>query len=90
MDASNIVLLVKRIKQDFNFNVVTIHDCFGANYAELLSHLVKESFIDIYGNKDCIDKFHSHMLNNIEAVYKIEGNKVIDKDGISHDIPPKT
>ena len=70
MDASNIVILVKKVTElNLNLNIITIHDCFGihANQAELLSYLVKESFISIYGKKDCINKFHSiiYKLYNI-------------------------
>lgn len=90
MDASNIVLLIKRAN-DFNFNIVTIHDCFGvhANHAELLSYLVKECFISIYGDKDSINKFHSLTLENIKASYKVYENKVIDKNGNILEIPEK-
>ena len=81
MDASNIVILVKKVTElNLNLNIITIHDCFGihANQAELLSYLVKESFISIYGKKDCINKFHSISLEMIKSTYKIEKNKVID------------
>lgn len=93
MDASNIVLLIKRVNEQFNFNIVTIHDCFGvhANQTQLLAFLVKESFIAIYGDNKCIEKFHNHILENIKSVYlDSDDEKVIDKN--SHKvylIPPK-
>lgn len=91
MDASHIIILLNRIEKDFDFSVVTIHDCFAvhANKAELLSHLVKESFITLYGEKDCIDKFHSHMLENIKAKLTIIDNQVLDVKGVAHNIPKK-
>lgn len=91
MDATNIVLLIKRVNHDFKFDIVTIHDCFGvhSNNVELLSYLVKESFISIYGNKDSIDKFHSHMLENIKAVYTVYEGVVIDEKGKAFNIPEK-
>jgi len=91
MDASHIVILIKKIISKYNFEIITIHDCFGVhpNHAELLSYLVKESFISIYGDKDCIDKFHSHILNNIKAVFEIVNNQVVDVDGYIHKIPEK-
>lgn len=90
MDASNIVFLVKNVIE-LKLNIVTIHDCFGihANHAELLSYLVKESFISIYGNKDTIDRFHNLTLENIKANYKISENKVLDINGNLLDIPKK-
>lgn len=92
MDASNIVLLIKKVNEQFNFNIVTIHDCFGvhANHTQLLSFLVKESFIAIYGDNQCIDKFHDHILENIYSVYGQEkdGN-IIDKYNNVRIIPAK-
>lgn len=92
MDASNIVLLVKKIIE-LDLNIITIHDCFGihANHAELLSYLVKESFISMYGNKDSIEKFHSLTLENIKANYIIDNSKnvIIDKNGKEISIPEK-
>lgn len=92
MDASNIVLLIKKVNKDYNFNIVTIHDCFGvqANHTELLSFLVKESFISIYGDNKCIEKFHDHVLKNIYAVYESQDNgMIIDKNNNVIKIPPK-
>jgi len=91
MDASHIVILIEKVVSKYNFEVVTIHDCFGVhpNHAELLSHLVKESFISIYGKKDCIDNFHSHILNNIKAVFEIIDDQVVDVNGYIHKIPEK-
>lgn len=91
MDATNIVLLIKRVNNEFKFDVVTIHDCFGvhANNVDLLSYLVKESFIGIYGNKDSIDKFHAHMLENMKAVYTVCDGVVIDGKGNTFSIPQK-
>ena len=90
MDASNVVLLVKRIIE-LNLDIVTIHDCFGihANHADLLSYLVKECFISLYANKDTIDKFHSLTLENIKSNYKIYKNQVLDINGDLLDIPKK-
>ena len=90
MDASNIVLLVNKAK-DFDFDIVTIHDCFGvhANHTEILSYLVKEAFISIYGNKDCIDKFHSLIIHNIKSVYSVKDGSVIDLKGNTLKIPEK-
>jgi len=91
MDASHIVILMKKIISKYNFEIITIHDCFGVhpNHAELLSYLVKESFISIYGDKNCIDKFHSHILNNIGAVFEIVNDQVVDVNGYIHKIPEK-
>ena len=74
----------------YGFSVTTIHDCFGcqANHVELLSDVVKECFISMYANRDCLDKFHANTLNNIKIHYTIiDDFKVIDKDGVEHDIP---
>jgi hypothetical protein len=40
MDASNIVLLIKKIDENYHIEVLTIHDCFAvqANFADILSH----------------------------------------------------
>jgi len=92
MDASNIILLIKKVN-NLNFDIVTIHDCFGvhANNAEILSYMVKESFISIYINKDTIEKFHKLSLINIRAVYVVDRNesKVINKSGSEINIPLK-
>ena len=91
MDATNIVLLIKRVNDEFKFDIITIHDCFGehSNNVELLSYLVKQSFINIYGNKDSIDRFHAHMLENIKAVYTVYNDKVINEEGEMFSIPEK-
>ena len=91
MDATNIVLLIKRVNAEFNFDVVTIHDCFGvhSNNVDILSYLVKESFIAIYANKDSIDKFHTHVVENIKAVHTVCNGIVSDKDGKPYIIPEK-
>jgi hypothetical protein len=91
MDGSNIVLLLNNIKKKYSFDVITIHDCFGvqANYCEILSQLVKESFILIYGDKKCIENFHNHIIENIKAVYKVYDNIVINKDGKEFKLPQK-
>ena len=64
-------MLIKEVNKKYNFDVLTIHDCFGvhANFVNILSHMVKEAFISIYGNKDCIEKFHKHIISNIKAIY---------------------
>jgi DNA-directed RNA polymerase len=79
MDASNIVLLIKEVINKYHFDVLTIHDCFGvhANFVETLSYIVKETFIAIYGDKKTIDRFHSHIINNIKAAYP--GKVINDK-----------
>jgi DNA-directed RNA polymerase len=91
MDASHIVMLIEKLNNKYNLDIITVHDCFGvhANYTELLSFLVKESFISIYGDKNCIDKFHTHALENIKAVYIVKDNIVIDKNDNMLEIPEK-
>jgi DNA-directed RNA polymerase len=81
MDGSNIVLLIQRINK-YPMNIATIHDCFAtqANHADLLAHLVKESFISIYGNNEFIDKFHSYILYTIENTYQIVDNHAVIND----------
>ena len=90
MDASHVLLLLKKIKTKFKFECITIHDCFGvhANNTELLSALVKESFISIYADKNCINQFHNHVWNNISAVYEVRGNKIY-KDKYIYYFPEK-
>ena len=90
LDASNIVLLFKKM-EGLKHEVITVHDCFGvhANDAEFLSYMVKQTFISIYGDKDCIDKFHSYILYNIKAVYRVDRNVVEGKNGITYNIPDK-
>ena len=92
MDASNIILLIKKVN-DLNFDIVTIHDCFGvhANNAEILSYMVKQCFISIYLNKDTIEKFHKLNVLNVRALYNVDEaeNTVIDKNGCVLDIPLK-
>lgn len=90
MDASNIILLMKKAN-NLNINIVTIHDCFGihANHTELLSHLVKEAFISIYGDKTTIDKFHLLNLNYIKANYTIKNKQIISENGTAFNIPDK-
>jgi DNA-directed RNA polymerase len=84
MDGSNIVLLFKDINKNYpHLNVVTVHDCFGciANNAELMSQLVKESFISIYGDSNFIDKFHKYILLTISNTYGIvDNNVIVDND----------
>ena len=90
MDASNVILLIQKA-YNLNINIVTIHDCFGvhANHTELLSRLVKEAFISIYGDKKTIENFHDLNLNYIKANYEIKENKVINAEGKVLDIPVK-
>jgi DNA-directed RNA polymerase len=90
-DAAHIVLILMKIEKNCKLSVITIHDCFGtqANYAELLGEIVKECFIAMYIGKDCIDNFHNHILNCIKLSYKIDGNKVINKNGEELNIPEK-
>lgn len=56
MDASNIILLIKEINPKYNFDVLTIHHCFGvqANIVDILSPIVIERFITLYGDRVCI------------------------------------
>ena len=72
-DASTIIVLINNIQEKFGFEVVTIHDCFAvhANYADILCRLVKESFILIYTDENCIEKFHLYVISTIQAVYDI-------------------
>jgi DNA-directed RNA polymerase len=90
-DASHIVLIVEMVRKLYNFNVITIHDCFGtqANYVEVLSEVVKESFVSMYFDRKCIDKFHNHILNCIDLHYSIDNNTVEGKNGESYTIPNK-
>jgi len=90
-DAAHIVLLTTKISKSYNFNIVTIHDCFGtnANYAELLSEIIKETFIAMYIDKQCIDDFHKHILNCINLSYRIDNGVVMDKEGNKIIIPEK-
>jgi len=84
MDGSNIVLLVERIKKKHpNMVFASIHDCFAtqANTAPLLSYLVKESFISIYGSDKFIKNFHEYILYIIKKIYDIENNHVIYPKG---------
>ena len=71
MDGSNIALLINECKDKYTFNFACIHDCFAttANHAELLSHLVKQSFITIYGDGEFIKRFHNIILTRIESNY---------------------
>ncbi len=82
MDASTIIVLINNIQENFGFEVVTIHDCFAvhANYADILSRLVKESFILIYTDENCIEKFHSYVINTIQAVYDVIEDKDEDEE----------
>lgn len=89
-DAAHIVLLCMKVRESYNFNIVTIHDCFGtnANHAELLSEIIKQTFIAIYYDKECINRFHKHILSTIKLCYPIiEDNVVIDKEGNKIIIP---
>jgi len=90
-DASHIILILLNIERDYKFNVVTIHDCFGcqANYAELLGVIVKETFIAMYIDKECINKFHNHILNYIKLTYKLIDNKTVLKNNKLINIPSK-
>jgi len=94
MDGSNIVLLIQTIEDKYSMNISTIHDCFAtqANHADLLAHLVKESFITIYGNNEFINKFHSYILYTIENTHKIVENQAIVMDNekiLKYPIPEK-
>lgn len=92
MDGANIVLLLKTMYQKEDMDILTIHDCFGshANKTEILSYLVKEGFLLIYGNATFIDKFHDDIKNYISKVYTIKNDKfVIDKAGNEIKIPEK-
>jgi DNA-directed RNA polymerase len=90
-DAAHIVLITTKISESYKFNIVTIHDCFGthANYAELLSEIIKERFIAMYLDKQCINDFHNHILNSIKLNYTLNNNKVMDSKGREKIIPEK-
>jgi DNA-directed RNA polymerase len=93
LDASNIAILADKICKSGDFDILTIHDCFGtiANKVDTLSHLVKESFISIYGDDKFINKFHDNVMNNVLNTYSITDDKenVIDVDGDLVKIPVK-
>lgn len=69
LDASHIMNIVKTNSEMKNFDLLTVHDCFGTHPNNLneLVLLVKLEFIAIYLHKDFLSKFHKDNINNIKA-----------------------
>jgi DNA-directed RNA polymerase len=67
LDASNIHLLIKNIKnlKLNNLNLYTIHDCFASDYLtiELIELLVKISFVELYFNQNYLNNVHESFIS---------------------------
>jgi hypothetical protein len=89
LDASNIHLLIKNIKQlDIkSLNLYTIHDCFAtdAKNMAILELLVKKSFVDLYLSKNYLESVHNSFVNQIHAITTVfeneKGSYIIIKEG---------
>nr|AAD31445.1 RNA polymerase [Neurospora intermedia] len=83
MDGSNIVLLIKTIRDEGRkINFASIHDCFAthANDTAWLSWYVKQSFIRIYSDSSFLRRFHNYIQLRIQAKYGEDAH--FDKDGV--------
>jgi DNA-dependent RNA polymerase len=71
MDASNIALLINKIREiNWKVNLVTVHDCFitDANHCEFINFRVKAAFISLYQDQNFIDEFHNNFINYLKKI----------------------
>src|SRR5882724_1161915 len=84
MDASNIQLLVKRLraKNDKIFNLYTIHDCFATtpDFMNTLNNEVKLAFIEIYLNFDYLEIMHNNIISQVKSFTTIYTDTNINVD----------
>lgn len=66
-DAAHMMLTVVRAKQAGIDNFAMIHDSFGttAGDVEDLYHVVRESFVEMYGEVDVIESFRDEILQQL-------------------------
>ena len=80
IDASNVALVILDSMQlKKNFEMVTIHDCFGgnANNINFLTEQVKAAFIKLYGKKDFLKNYHNFILNYLQnSGFIVENNTI--------------
>src|SRR5271154_4944150 len=71
LDAANISLVIvdclnisKNLNNDFNIDLITIHDCFGchSNNTKLIKTQVKLAFIKLYADTDFVKDYHDFIL----------------------------
>lgn len=81
MDASHLMLTINRCAEKGITDFAIIHDSFGTNVenAELLFHIIREAFVDMYTNNDVLLDFYH------QAKLQIPANQ---QDGLTK--PPKT
>ena len=83
LDASHLINLINKIKDNYNFPFICVHDCFGTlpNDMDLLNNLVKLEFILLYTEENYLNKFHNKILESIkDNNFEIIDNKVISKN----------
>lgn len=88
LDAANISLVIvdclnisKNLNNDFNIDLITIHDCFGchSNNTELIKTQVKLAFIKLYADTDFVKDYHGFILEYLKksGFFLINDNKSI-------------
>ena len=85
MDAAHIHILIdKLLNNKINIPFYTIHDCFATtpNNMVVLNNIIKDSFIELYFEKDYINKMHYFLLEQVKSFNhpKIIIEKINDKE----------
>jgi hypothetical protein len=85
--------LLTRLSLMVKFDMLSIHDCFGSVAAdsEALQKAIKTAFVEMYEDRDFIEKFHEGVLKQIvesKPGYSIVDNMLyVPKTGVMHAIP---
>lgn len=82
LDASHLLDTVTRCF-DSNFDVMTIHDCFGVhpNNIETLRFHLKSVFINMYISNDWLSSFHARNLEALSGFGVVEDSYIITDRG---------